>query len=223
MSAGRPPSPPFVDITALYPDGYFASHPLFGGEALATVATSPVAMTPAERLLLWSLAYALRPAAYVEIGTREGGSALLVASALATAGAPGRIVCVDPEPRIAPATWARLAPRATLLAERSPAALLAARAAAGTDFDLALVDGDHAEDAVLADAEGLVPHLAERAWLLFHDAHFPEVAHAVDRFLAADAPRRTDLGWLTREFTVESHPAGGERAWGGLRGVLVRR
>ena len=222
MTRLDPPGPGFVDITERYAD-YFERHRLFADEGLPTIGSSPVKMTPSERLLLWSLAYARRPAAYLEIGSLEGGSALIVASAFDAAEWPGRIVCVEPEPHFAPAVWARLEARTTLLRGFSPAALPAARAAAGAPIGLALIDGDHSEAAALADAEGLTPHLEDGAWLLFHDAHMPEVAAGIDRFVAADRARRCDLGLLTREYTSGVEANGSPRRWGGLRGVAVRR
>ena len=221
MTAPAPLPPPFVDITAGYSD-YFERHRLFAAEGLPTIGSSPVKMTPSERLLLWTLAFALRPAVYLEIGSLEGGSALIVASAFDAAGWPGRLVCVEPEPRFAPEVWARLAARTTLVRGFSPAALPAAREAAGAPIGLALVDGDHDAAAVLADAEGLVPQLEDGAWLLFHEAHMPEVAAGIDRFVAADGARRCDLGWLTREYTSGVEADGNPRRWGGLRGVVVR-
>ena len=70
MTAPAPLPPPFVDITAGYSD-YFERHRLFAAEGLPTIGSSPVKMTPSERLLLWTLAFALRPAVYLEIGSRD--------------------------------------------------------------------------------------------------------------------------------------------------------
>ena len=221
MSDPAAPPEPFVDITSRYGD-YFDRHPLFGAEGLPTIGSSPVKMTPSERLLLWSLCYALRPQVYLELGSLYGGSALIVASAFDTAGWPGRIVCVEPEPQFLPEVWARLEARTTLVRGCSPAALPAAGAAAGAPVGLAFVDSDHSEAAVLADAEGLLPLLEDGAWLLFHDAHLAEVAAGVDRFLDADPRRRCDLGLLTREYTTEVGTDGRTLVWGGMRGVLVR-
>ena len=221
MTRPEPLDPRFLDVTERYAH-YFERHRLFAAEGLPTIGSSPVKMAPSERLLLWTLAYSLRPLAYLEIGSLEGGSALIVASAFDAAGWPGRIVCVEPEPRFAPEVWSRLEARTTLLRGFSPEALPAARAAAGAPFGLALVDGDHSEAAVLADAEGLARELEDGAWVLFHDAHMPEVEAGIDRFVAADRARRCDLGWLNREYTSGLEANGNPRRWGGLRGVLVR-
>ncbi len=49
---------------------------------LSEIEVAPVWMTRAERLLMFTMAFCLRPLAYVEIGTFQGGSALMVGSAL---------------------------------------------------------------------------------------------------------------------------------------------
>jgi hypothetical protein len=79
---------------------------------------------------------------------RLGGSALVVAAAMDAAQYDGRIVCVDPNPNIAPEHWARLEPRATLVRGWSPAAVPVAARAAGGPFDVALTDGHHTTAAV---------------------------------------------------------------------------
>ena len=74
--------------------------------------TAPVWMTLAERLLLFSLVYGLRPQRYLEIGTLQGGSALLACHAMDMTESSGRITCVDPEPRISAEDWTRISHRA---------------------------------------------------------------------------------------------------------------
>lgn len=211
-----------VDVTSIY-GRYFDLHPILGPAGLPVVGWAPVKMTPAERLLLWTLAYCLRPAVYLEIGIFEGGSARIVASALETARAPGRIVAIDPEPRISEEIWQGLAARTTLLRSRSPEALGQVLALCGPgSVGLALVDGDHDEKAVLADAEALLELLAPGAWVLFHDAHLPGVARAIDGWVRRDPERLLDLGLLTCEFTSEAAGRGNLQRFGGLRGVLFR-
>lgn len=205
---------PTYDITSGYAD-YFERHRLF--DALPTIGYAPVKMAPAERLLLWSLAYSTRPRSYLEIGSLEGGSALIVASALDTLGASGRLALIEPSPRIAPAVWTRLAPRTTLVRGFSPAAIPEAVASLGGPVELAFVDGDHGFAGALADGEGLLPYLADGAYVLFHDCHLPAVAGAIDDLLARHPTRWVDAGIVTREVTRERTAEGGEITWGGLR------
>src|SRR3954465_12436830 len=50
--------------------------------ALNIIEDAPVEMTRGERLMLFSLTFALRPARYLEIGTFRGGSAMIVCAAM---------------------------------------------------------------------------------------------------------------------------------------------
>lgn len=185
------------------------------------IAAAPVWMTPAERWLLFTLAFTLRPERYLEIGTLHGGSALLVAAAMDNVGSDGRLVCLDPEPKIAPEHWARLQHRAKLLRGLSPHALPEARSLAGGLFDLILIDGDHTGAGVLRDATGVLTVAAPGAYLLFHDCFNPDVASGIDAFMRDNQARVRDLGPLTREITHEADQAGGQAVWGGLRLAVV--
>src|SRR5262249_32610819 len=132
---------------------------------------APCWMTTSERLVLYALVFGLRPRRYLEIGSFQGGSAMIVAAALEASRNPGRMVCVDPEPRIAPEHWRRVEARATLITGASPDVLPRARSVAGGRFDFALVDGDHTHDGVRRDLDGIVEHLEDRAHLLCHDGY----------------------------------------------------
>jgi predicted O-methyltransferase YrrM len=208
------------DITAEY-DSYFDQHPIFAQRGIPSIGYAPIHMAPCERIFLWSLAYALRPATYLEIGSLEGGSAMVVASALEIAGSPGRIAMIEPEPRIRPEVWARLESRATLLRAYSPQAVPEAIAALGGPIELALIDGDHSVDGCRADAEGVLPHLAPGAYVLFHDAIFGDVERAIDEFVAAHPDEVVDCGLMTREVTHDPADPQKKPIWGGLR--MLRR
>jgi len=204
------------DVTAEY-ESYFDSHLFFEHSGVPVIGYAPVKMAPAERLMLWSLAYTLRPSTYLEIGSLHGGSALIVASALDTLGAPGRLALIEPEPQIAPEVWARLATRSTLVRGFSPGAIAEAVAALAEPVELAFIDGDHGYAGALADATGLLPHLAPGAYVLFHDCFFDDVRRAIDDFVAAHADRVVDCGAITREVTSEITSDGRKVLWGGLR------
>ena len=177
------------------------------------LAAAPVLMLESERLLLYALVFALRPARILEIGTHQGGSALIMAAALDAIGA-GAIVCVDPEPAVADATWQRIAHRATLVVGASPEVLVDAGAAAGAPFDLALIDGDHGYAGVVRDLEGVLPLMAPHSYLLFHDAHFREIRSAIDDSVLAHPDELVDCGMLSVDENVE---VPGEVVWGGFR------
>ena len=190
---------------------------------LDVVQWAPVLMSRAERLLLYTLAFCLRPKRYLEIGTFKGGSALLVNTALNSLHVEGRLVCVDLQPQIDPAHWWLLKLRTTLLTGYSPAILPQAREAAGGLFDFILIDGDHTYQGVLNDGLGVLPFAADGAYLLFHDSFLPDVARAIDEMARQQAHEIADFGTLTREVTVPIDSAGQSVEWGGLRLLQVRR
>lgn len=186
------------------------------------IRTAPVWMTVAERLLLFSLIYGLRPQKYLEIGTFQGGSAILACRAMDMTGSKGSITCIDPEPKISTENWALISHRANLLEGLSPQILPQAVEAAGGAFDFVLIDGDHSYQGVKRDAEGVLPFVADGAYLLFHDSFFPDIARALDDFRQGHLGQVIDFGTLTREVTLHETPTGDAVQWGGLRMMQVR-
>jgi hypothetical protein len=197
-------------------------HTGFDPSVLELIATAPVWMTRAERLLLFTLAFTLRPARYLEVGTLKGGSALLVNAAMEALGGDGRLVCLDPNPQISDDHWAQLRRRATLVRGLSPDALPEAKHLAGGPFDLILIDGDHTAAGVLRDATGVLSVAASGAHVLFHDAFNADVGSGIDEFVRGHAGRVCDVGPLTREITTERAPDGSRVVWGGLRLIALR-
>ena len=191
--------------------------------ALDVIQWAPVWMTRAERLLLFTLTFTLRPSRYLEIGTFKGGSALLVNTAMNLAESNGRIVCVDPEPKIAPEHWQRIEHRTTLLTGYSPDILPEAVKAAGGKFDMVLIDGDHTYKGVMRDAIGVMPYVADGAYLLFHDSIFVQVAKGLRDFAHQYQKELVDFGTLTREVTYQERENDTPVRWGGLRMMQVRR
>jgi predicted O-methyltransferase YrrM/SAM-dependent methyltransferase len=181
------------------------------------VYTTPAHMLAPERVVLYGLVFASRPQRVLEIGTFRGGSALVIVAALDDVGV-GTLVCVDPQPNIAPEHWAQIAHRATLFAEPSPDVLPKALEVAGGRFDFALIDGDHEYPGVVRDIEGVLPYLAPEAHLLFHDAHYFEVREAIDRMLCEHADCLTDCGMISTDGNPEGRSVNGKPiVWGGLR------
>jgi len=191
--------------------------------AMEVLQWAPIWMTQAERLLLYTLIFGLRPARYLEIGTLKGGSALIVMAAMDALKTSGRIVCVDPQPQIAPEHWSKLEHRATLIPGFSPDVLPRAQEAAGGPFHFVLIDGDHSHEGALRDANGVLPFVADGAYLLFHDSFFVEVMRAIDDFVAQHLDQVVDFGSLTREVSVMTQSNGSPERWGGLRLLQVRR
>ena len=192
-------------------------------EALDVVRWAPAWMTRAERLLLYSLVFGLRPRCYLEIGTLKGGSALIVSTAMDASDNDGRMVCVEPNPQIDPEHWSQIGSRATLLQGFSPDVLPDAYKAAGSPFDFVLINGDHTYAGVLRDANGVLPFAADGAYLLFHDSFFPDVARAIRIFAAQHSDQIVDFGTLTREVTLQPQPQAEPIRWGGLLMMQIRR
>jgi predicted O-methyltransferase YrrM len=187
---------------------------------------TPAWLTASERLLLFTLIYSLRPSRYLEIGVLYGGASLIVSKAMDAAGYDGRLTLIDPEPQIDPVHWDQMSGRSVLLEGRSPGAIPEARRAAGGPFDFVFIDAGHSTEAVTRDAEGVLPHVQDGAYLLFHDSYRAEIAEAIDRFTRIHLGSIVDFGTLTREFHSPEHASDGgdgERLSCGMRVLQVRR
>ncbi|MGB0385259.1 MAG: class I SAM-dependent methyltransferase [Ardenticatenaceae bacterium] len=190
--------------------------------ALDVIEWTPAHMSRAERLLLYTLTFTLRPTRYLEIGTLHGGSALIVTAAMNALNSSGKLVCVDPNPRISPEHWEKLKHRSTVVEGFSPDVLQKAQQIAGGPFDFVLIDGDHSYEGLMRDAVGVLPFVSNGAYILFHDSFFSEVRRGLDDFVKQHADQVVDFGAMTREITLheaETKPV----QWGGLRMVQVRR
>jgi predicted O-methyltransferase YrrM len=196
-------------------------------QQFAVLGTAPVSMLPAERLLLYTLIFGVRPQRYLEVGTLFGGSAAIVCAALDVLDLDTRMILVDPEPKIDPSLWAHLQRRATLVRGYSPASLREAADAAGGRFDFVLIDGDHSQEGTLRDLDGVLPFCLDGAYILCHDCFFPTVTQAVDEFACRHASRVVDFGPLTRDTSAAADANGNTSAehparWGGIRVLQVR-
>lgn len=180
-----------------------------------TIHDAPVHMLPSERVLLYSTIFGVRPERCLEIGTLYGGSAMITVAALDDIGGDGRLICVDPEPRVAPEIWGTIGHRATLLKGFSPAILPQAEQEAGGKFDVALIDGDHSHAGVIRDVVGVMEVLAHGGYMLMHDAHYDEVREGIDELLQQHPDRLVDLGMLSSASTPDANAETVE--WGGIR------
>lgn len=188
--------------------------------ALDVINWSPASLGRAERLMLYTLTYCLRPRAYLEIGTLNGGSALIVWSAMNALGSDGKIIIIDPDPKISMENWSKLQSRATMVPKFSPQAVDEAFQIAKTTFDLVFIDGDHHHDAVIQDAEAVLRHMSVPGHIIFHDGYNVNVATAVRDFARKHRGRVTDCGMLTREYT---HWDNDTEPWSGFHAVRVTR
>ena len=176
---------------------------------------APAHLTMPERFLLYSLIYGLRPASVLEIGTAQGGAAMIICAAMDAVGS-GRLVCVDPAPQVTPDHLAHLSHRVSFLSAASPEAVTKAHELLGSPFDFIFVDGDHTYSGVLRDIEAVSPFVHEGSYVLFHDVHYFEVQEAIDE--ACKHLPFIDCGLLSLDATrTEDIHMGKPVVWGGLR------
>lgn len=185
-----------------------------GAENLAVLFSEPHDMPMGDRIVLYGLIRGLKPAAYLEIGVRWGGSARIVASAMAVNGA-GAAVGLDPDLSNFRPSESELAGRYTLIKGYSPEDTGTAVKALEQKPDFVFIDAVHTYSAVKEDIRGVLPHLADTAHLLFHDAFHQGINQAVDEFLAEHSDF-TDHGMVSKNPEV-----GLPVSYGGLR--LVKR
>jgi Methyltransferase domain len=191
--------------------------PLVGFSA---VYTSPAELRMPERVMLYSLIFALQPQNCLEIGTFRGGSTAIICGAMDDTGC-GKLACVDPKPQVAPELWSQIKHRCRMFQGASPDILLDVARQTGVEFDIAFIDANHAYDFVRRDIEAVLPLLTSEAYLLFHDAHYPDVRRAVDAAIM-ETKELSDCGLISVEPTV-LHENGQSVRWAGLRLVRYRR
>lgn len=164
-----------------------------------------------ERLFVFGFLIARRPERVLEIGFRYGGMAYVILNAMEDSG-QGRLVSVDPAPQPA-LDFGSLNRRFTLVRGPSPDALPRACELLGGPIDICFIDGDHAEAAVTADLDGVLPLMANDSYILLHDPYRPDVSRATEMFLARHGPRVLDCGYPC--------PLKGDEDWSGLRLLRV--
>lgn len=192
-------------------------------EHLAAIPDDVSWMTPAERLLLFSLVLSLRPRWYLEIGTFKGGSALIACAAMnAAENREGKLILIDPNAQIAPEHWSFLEERSLLIKEPSPAALRCIPPEARGQIAFALIDGDHSFQGALSDARAVLPLMCPGGMMVFHDGFYDEVRRAIDQFVQEHTDQVTDYGLFSREYVGQVLEDGQQVKWGGLRLVFVR-
>ena len=176
---------------------------LHSPERVGAVYGARTDMSVDERLFLYAFVRGFRPRRSLEIGVAQGGSALITTNAMEENGV-GVHVGVDPAPNLK-AAWNDLHGRFKLVRGSSPEAIPEAREAAGGPFDFVLVDGLHMYDPARNDIAAVLPHLADGAYLLFHDAFHYGVATAIREAIEAN-PSLVDCGYPCRTANVYADP-----------------
>jgi predicted O-methyltransferase YrrM len=170
----------------------------------------PAMMTMPERTILFGLIYALRPLAVLEIGSYSGGSAKIIVAALRKTGYGGKLVCLDLDfgnfQR-----WDNLEADCRLVKGDSATSIPLAAKMAGRPFDFVFIDGNHSTEYVYSDTMKSLPHLANEAYLLYHDCYEPPVMKGIHKAIARSG-NLIDCGTISR--SPGSNHAGG--LWSGL-------
>lgn len=198
----------------------------YGPLNLAALRNAPCQMSLGERLFLYSLVYAARPDHYCEIGTAQGGSALIAQSALFDVGQHGtRISLIDIAFDLDKPARQMLERRAGF--HEGPSTAMLPKVAAAAPIDFLLIDGDHTHDGALRDIGMAADLVAPGAHVLIHDAYNPPIAAAIAE--AASNPAWIDVGLVVRhgndlhDSPLEDGPCKGQRnVWGGMH-YLRRR
>jgi len=168
---------------------------LSSAERVGVVYSAPSDMLIDERLYLYAFVRGFRPERALEIGVLRGGSAAIITNAMEECGR-GTLVGIDPAPDMK-VSWSSLHGRYTLLRRPSPDAVPEAREAAGGPFEFVLIDGLHMYEQVRKDIAAVLPHLADGAYVLFHDAFHYGVATAIREAVEAN-PTLVDCGYPCR-------------------------
>jgi predicted O-methyltransferase YrrM len=122
-----------------------------------------------DRLLLFALVYGLKPKTCLEIGCYKGGSTEIIVAA------GGKVFSIDPDPKISDITWEKIKDHCVIIRGYSPEKIGEAYALAKANFDFIFIDGDH--DNAYDDIRGIMPYLANNAYILLHDCYY--VANAI--------------------------------------------
>jgi predicted O-methyltransferase YrrM len=161
---------------------------------LSTVPYAPSEMSLEERLFLYSLVRGCAPRRVLEVGTSEGGSALIISAALNDNDNGGQIVTVDPLPRIE-LDPAQFHGRLHIVRGFSPEAISTAAEMVDGPFDFIVIDGVHIHDQARKDLEGALAYADEHAFILLHDSFHFGVSEAI-REVVEQEPRLHDCGYV---------------------------
>jgi predicted O-methyltransferase YrrM len=170
---------------------------------LGVVFTAPSDMKIEERLYLYSFIRGFRPERALEIGVLRGGSACIITNAMEDNG-KGILVGVDPSPILEIRT-STLHGRYQLVTKPSPEGLPEARRLAGGKFDFVFIDGLHIYSQVARDIEGVLPHIMDGAYIMFHDAFHYGVGAAIGESIVKN-PLLRDCGYVCRTPLIDYDP-----------------
>jgi predicted O-methyltransferase YrrM len=156
-----------------------------------------------DRLFLFSLVQALKPARFLEIGTWRGGTSAVVKTVspdthVTTMNYPDPTIVNNPlsKDEIGRAFRRRNLPVELIWEDSGNLPRLGLR-----PFDMIFVDGDHREEPALRDMENCWNLLSPNGWLLLHDFVQPDLR-----------PRTTEQRWVVRAYRTFAARHGSEFA-----------
>lgn len=187
-------------------------------ERVGIVIDNPSEMSVSERLFLYALVRGVRPQRVLEIGSRHGGSASIMAAAMMdNESATARIIGIDPGPDIT-VPKSQFFDKFELIVQPSPEGITEARSRAGGQFDFILIDGLHIYTQVKKDLLGVLPHLAENCYILLHDSFHLGISTAITE-VVSQSPGLLDCGYPCAKPSLQK---GSPLAYGGFRLLLHR-
>ena len=200
--------------TVEHVNNIFRPRMLGAPENIAVVFREPHDMPIGDRITLYGLIRGLRPARYLEIGVRWGGSARIVTTAMEANG-KGKAVGLDPDLKSFRPRKSELFGRFIGVQGFSPEDTPRAVEVLGGKPDFVFIDAVHTYAAVKSDLNGITKYVAPDATILLHDAFHQGIDQAVSEFLK-DNTEYYDAGIVSRHPT-EGRPV----SYSGLR--MLRR
>lgn len=193
---------------------------LGSSERVGIIYNNPSEMSIPERMFLYALVRGIRPKRVLEIGSRHGGSASIIAAAMMdiNPAESTKIVGVDPGPEIT-VPDRKFFGKFKLVIQPSPEGITDARKEVDAPFDFVLIDGLHIYTQVKKDLEGALPHLADNTYILLHDAFHLGISKAVEEVCEAN-PNVIDCGYPCGKPSMQT---GSPLAYGGFRMLLFRK
>ena len=166
-----------------------------------------------EKLSLFSLIYTLKPKNVLEIGSYQGGSAIIIYNAL-EANKLGTLTLIDKNPKIPPNVWQKIKKRTTI--HIGDSFKLINSLFYNNNFDFVFIDGDHTFNGVIKDSFSAIKILNKDGYILYHDCHHDEIEKAINHIIKK-FKNINDCGIISTKIN-KSIP---EQIWGGFR--LLRK
>lgn len=159
------------------PDVYDSHTP----ERIGVAYTAPSDMPIEDRLFLYALIRGIKPRRALEAGIAQGGSALIISSAMED-NRIGKLVGIDPTHEVHLKSQAFFG-RFEIIKEPSPQAIPRAVEILGGSLDFALIDDIHIFSQVYSELKAVLPYMAEGGYILLHDSFNYGVHAAIEKFL----------------------------------------